>query len=459
MRHLLNPAFQPETRYYIGIPVLGFGEVSYHNNAFSLKDANDKDVNDFYASLLPLNRINALARTNLFSAGTAIHNTYFSLNISQRAAANINAPKDLFNLLIYGTPDRYDNTFNLNKTAFSGILYTETSFGVSQQFNEQWTLGLKLKLLGGNANISFIAENLNITCAVDKWNLQGNAHFGYAGAANLQTDNILNQGTVKYPASPAEWLKWHSAGAGIDFGVHFRMLQNFYISASVTDFGYIRWNKNIVNNRLTADYTFDGLVKLNSEMTEDELNTAVNNFSAVNLVLDSLINDMKSSVQTQIPGAYTTYTHTNLNFAAEYRFLSDRLTAGLLYNAVFYPSNVANRLIVILNFKPFDNLNTTLSYSFMDGYNSLGAGLSFKLGIVNFFSHLDVIPCNYVRIKSSDGSFPFPYTQKNFNFSAGFNFTFGERKKVSEYITTKPYNLRTGLYKLKFKKTKFLWEN
>ena len=161
VRHLLNPAFQPESRYYISLPVIGNADFSYHNNSYSLKDAVEKDLNGFYSTLQPNNLITVNSRINLLSAGLGIYNTYLSFNISQRANAHINLPSDLYKMLIYGTPDKYENTYNLNFTGFSGELFTETALGISQQLNEQWTVGMKLKLLTGNTVINFFADNVN----------------------------------------------------------------------------------------------------------------------------------------------------------------------------------------------------------------------------------------------------------------------------------------------------------
>jgi hypothetical protein len=137
--------------------------------------------------------------------------------------------------------------------------------------------------------------------------------------------------------------------------------------------------------------------------------------------------------------------------------LSDKISTGLVYNAFFYPKSIANRLTAILNYSPFDKLNTTLSYSFLNGYNGLGVGINFKVGVVSFFSYADIIDFNFARIKSADSWIPFPYTSQSFNFTAGLNIAFGKRVKISDYPTIQRYNPRNGLYKPKFKKNIFNW--
>lgn len=457
LRHIINPAFQPESRYYISLPLIGNIEFGYHNSTFSLKDVVERDLNGFYAGLNTKNLISVNSRLNWFSAGFGLNNTYFSLNISQRAIAHVNLPSDFFKLIIYGTPEIYENIYNLNFTGFSGTLFNETAFGISQQFDEQWTFGIKLKVLTGNAAINFSTDNLSVKGGIDNWNLSGNGSFGYAGAASTETDKITDIQKISYPPSLSDWLKPHGMGAGIDFGVHFRMLQNLYLSASVTDLSLIKWRRNIIHNNLSIHYNFDGIVKLNSSMDKDELGSALSQFNNISNSVDSLLNNLKSSIQNQTLSTFTTHLSPTINLAAEYRFLSDKISTGLVYNAVFYPETTANRLTAILNFSPFDKLNTTLSYSFLNGYNGFGAGINFKLGVVSFFSYADIIDFNFARIKSAGSWIPFPYTGKSFNFTAGLNIAFGKRVKISDYPTNQRYNPRNGLYKPKFKKNIFNW--
>ncbi len=52
-RHQLNPAFQPEKKYYISLPGLGYSQISYHNTSFSLQETFENDIHSFYKSLLP----------------------------------------------------------------------------------------------------------------------------------------------------------------------------------------------------------------------------------------------------------------------------------------------------------------------------------------------------------------------------------------------------------------------
>ncbi len=457
LRHVLNPAFQPVSKYYISLPVIGNTEFGYYNTSFSLKNIVEKDLNGFYAGLTPKNLISVNSNINFLSAGIGINNTYLNFNISQRALAHVNLPSDFYKLLIYGTPEKYNNIYNLNTLGFSGEFFTETAFGISQQFDEQWTFGIKLKLLTGNASIKFSTEKLYIKGAVDSWNLSGQSSFAYSGAANAHTDKITDIQNISYPRSVSDWLKPHGLGAGIDFGVHFRMLQNLFFSASITDLSFIKWNKNIIHNNLSIDYNFDGIVKLNSTMNKDQLGSALSQFNNISNSVDSLLNDLKSSIQNQTLSTFTTHLNPTINLAAEYRFLSDKITTGLVYNAVLYPETTANRLTAIVNYSPFDKLNTTLSYSFLNGYNGLGAGINFKLGVVSFFSYADIINFNFARIKSAGSWIPFPYTGKSFNFTAGINIAFGKRVKISDYLTNQRYNPRNGLYKPRFKKSIFNW--
>ncbi len=454
-RHFINPAFQPDTKYYISLPFIGYSEGGYSNNSFSLRNLAEDELNPFYNNLKSQTNLKSDFRMNLLSLGYCWNNTFFNFNIAQKADILITAPKDLFSLIFFGTP-RYDyNSFDLKGTGVSGNLYTETSFGVSQKINEQWIIGLKLKFLSGNTNINFNTNNLNVIGAVDRWNISGNAQFRYAGAITPNANNLLEINSLKFPDNISNWFKMNGTGAGIDFGVHFRMFEDLYFSFSVNDLGFIYWSKNVINNRLSIDYNFDGLLKLNSSMTTDELNSALNNISDVNLALDSLWNDIQFNIGNEVNDSYFSKTTANIYFASEYRFMDDKLSTGIVFQSFYNNGFNANKLTAILNFLPFDGINTTLSYSFLNGYNSLGGGFGIKAGPVNLFTYFDYIPTSITKIKYSDSSVYFPYNSNIFNLSAGISIAFGERERKSSFITKRRFNSRTGLYRSKFRKQNF----
>lgn len=458
VRHLLNPAFQPTTKYYISLPVLGYVYGDYNNNSFTLNDLDNLNLTALYNKLNDNTYISVNSQINLLSTGYAFNNSFLSFTISQKADFHNVFPKDLFKFFIYGTTEDDNNYFSLNALSINANVYTETAFGLSQQMDEQWTFGMKLKLLNGNFNLNY-ANNLFLSAKVENWKLQGNANLKYSGPVQVNFDEIVNSPTFIIPQKNIDLFKYNGLGAGIDFGVQYRMLQNLYLSASITDFGFIKWKNNILNNQVNADYSFDGFVHLNSDMSPNEINTEFENLFAEYNISDSLISALNNSIivnpSTQ---KYTTYTTSKVFAAVQYYLLSDKLNFGLLYSTFLNNNFGLNKITASINSKPFDWLNASLSYSFLNSYNSFGCGLGVKFGIFHFYTAMDCISFSYSKIPISGIEIPLPYNQKYVNFNAGINIVFGERERKTDFITNQPYNPFTGIYKPKFKKDKFLWD-
>ena len=458
LRHLMNPAFQSTSKYYISLPVLGYVYGGYDNNSFTLNALDNSNLSALYSSLNDKTNISGNSQINFLSAGYAFNNSFLSFTLSQKADLFSAFPKDLFKFLLYGTSDVDNNYFSLNALGINANLYTETAFGFSQQIDEQWTFGIKLKMLNGNYNLNY-SNNLFLSSNADNWKLQGNANLKYSGSVQVEFNEMSNLPNFEFPKKNIDLYKHNGLGAGIDFGVQYRMLQNLYLSASITDFGFIKWKNNIVNDRLSVDYNFDGFVHLNSGMTTNEINSEFENLFAENNLSDSLISAFNNSLFLNSSSEkYTSYTSSKVYAALQYNFLSDRLNIGLLYSAFLNNKYGTNRLTASINTKPFDWFNASLSYTFLNGYNSLGCGIGVKAGIFHFYTAMDCISFAYSKVPISEIEIPLPYNQKYLNFNAGINIAFGERERKTEYFTNQPYNPFTGLYKPKFRKKKFLWD-
>ncbi|MDO9152871.1 MAG: DUF5723 family protein [Paludibacter sp.] len=459
VRHILNPAFQATTQYYISLPVLGYLHAGYNNNSFSLSNLDNLSLTSLYNKLKINTLIAADFQTNFLSIGYAVNNSFFNFTLAQKVDINTTFPKDIFKFMIYGTPDLLANHYSISALAVNANVYTEAAFGFSQQIDEQWMLGVKLKFLGGNSNIDY-SNVLNLSANVDNWNLKGNADLRYAGPVQITFDHLSENPDVEIPKKITDWFSYQGAGAGIDIGVQFRMLQNLYLSASLTDVGFIRWKTNILNKKIELDYNFDGFTHLNSGMTAEEVSTQFNNLVTGNDLMDSLITAIKNSTTlNSYTGQYNSYTTAKISMAAEYKFLSGRLNFGLLYRAVLNDKFRSNELTASLNGKPSDWLSTSVSYSLINGCNAFGCGIGIKTGIFHWYAALDCLPLSYSMISVSDFRLPFPYHQTSVNFSTGISIVFGERIRKSDYFTNQPFNPQTGLYKPKFKKQKCNWDH
>jgi hypothetical protein len=465
LRHMMNPAFQPETNYYISLPVIGSVNAAIGNNSLSMQDVvykqngktisfldENADVNTFYNKLQSQIMLNGGAQVNLLSVGFKHDYSFWNFSLTQRLDAFAGVPKDFFKLALFGTTDIFNNNFNMSRLQASVNYYTEAALGYSRQLDEQWTVGMKIKYLYGTLNISNTNDYITLDAGLEKWQLRVKGTTNFAGELQPFQD-LANQAAISV-------RKPSGAGAGIDLGVQLRLTSNLYLSASLTDLGYIRWTKNLNNLNYSADFKYDGIAHVDVNTGLPTLNALVNNIANPNYFIDSLSTALTNSVAiNQTNNTYTTTTTAKLNIGAEYKFLSNKLSVGLLLRQLYYTNYVHDEITASVNAFPTDWFNASLSYSVLKGFNTFGAGFGVRTGIVHWFAAMDYVPLTKTNLNSlsiygmSFKNIPVPYNLKNFNLSLGINIVFDNILKNKSNPTEKSgrqVNSKTGLFRTKF---------
>jgi len=429
IRNYFNPAFQPLSGFYLGLPALGYTFLELGNNSLTVKDvvynkngetilflnpAGDK--NKFYNSLHDKTWLNTTVQLNLLNFGFRSGNSYFSFGITEKVDGNLSLPKDMFKLLLYGTPELENNIFNFKDLGGSVSAYTEIALGYSKILNDQWSVGGKVKFLSGNANTSFTNERLTLNANTDQWLLNGKGSFKISSPAQVTIGEKLDSIEFTKPGSTSDWFKPSGMGAGFDIGFTYKPLQQLTVSAALTDIGFIKWKSNIKKIGYDMNYTFDGLVKINNLDSVD-----------MDAFLDTLSNAFKNSYTTQqVTSSYTTYTPAKLNIGAEYAFLNNKMSVGL-FSRTIMGSNVDEEITTSFNLRPANWFNLALSYSFMKGkMSNIGAALGLRTGFIYWNLAADYISFNNAKLDINDNaSVPIPYKSKGVNLGFSINFVFG----------------------------------
>ncbi len=462
VRHILNPAFQPTTQFYVSLPVIGFTQAYVGNNSLALKDViynyngqtitflnQNGDIDRFYNKLHNNTVVNAGLQTNLLAFGFKSDKTFWNFGISEKLDAALSIPKSLFQLSLYGTPDSLSNFYNFYNFQSDVSVYTEFALGFSTPVNEKLTVGAKLKFLYGTLNFSNKNNQLNLNAGIDKWNFIAAGSTNEAGPVQVNVSTNLQQVTTVLPTSINDWLRPYGLGAGIDFGAEYKLNENLRLSAAVTDLGFIRWYKNVRNVNYSADYTFDGVAGITSDMSLSTIEQIYNRLVTGNNLVDSITNAVQSAGQfTASRNAYTTPVSTNLNLGVEYNILQDKLGFGLLSNSRFFRETTTEEMALSVNARPYDWLNASLSYSLLFGnFSTIGAGLGLKTGFLHWFVSMDYIPFYKSTLKLSNISssypptkIPIPYTSKAFNFAIGVNIVFDKKDNENESTSQSGYS-------------------
>ena len=448
-----NPAFKPKTDYFISVPVIGMTQLSIGNNSLTVSDLvytangqtisfkhSDGSTDKLYNVIQPATVLQLEAQTNLLAFGWRIQRDYLTFSLTEKTNAAVGLPKDLFRFLLYGTPDIYSNAFNLANIQSDISFYTEAAACYTLRINREFSIGAKVKLLLGNANISFTNQQLNLQAGINEWTLKGKGSANYAGGLPLMLDNQLQSLSVNGTPTFFNFLnKVSGIGTGIDLGIRYRINDNFVLSASLLNFGIISWFNNAKILNYTMDFKYDGIKQINGSSI-----FSLSDIFAGNAVSDSLLNALKSSANiNQTAKPYSTGTTAKLNVGFEYRLMQNQLSLGLLSHTRFINNSITAELTASVNAKPTNWFNGSLSYSVLNGrFSTIGLSLGLKTGLVHFLLGADYIPLQSVKIplsNSANNYFAIPYRSGVYNIYFGVNIVFDKS-------TSKRMHNRTGLY-------------
>ncbi|NDP21025.1 MAG: OmpA family protein [Paludibacter sp.] len=445
VRNSLNPAFQPLSNFYLGFPVLGYSQFNLGNNSITLQDVVYNDANgnpitflhpngnkrNFYNALKPTTGINADFQVNLLEFGFRTGKSYWNFSLKEKIDGQIGIPSDILKLLFFGTPELENNFFDFRPLGLQATAYTEAGLGFSRVLNDKLTVGAKLKLLYGNANVSAVNENFTLNAGIEEWALKGNGSINYSSPIDLN-GNSFQTFDLALPTSILDYVKPSGLGAGFDLGFTYKPIKNLTLSAALTDFGMIRWNKNLKKIGFEVDYKFTGLDSLN-----------INSNTNFNTIADSLFSSIQSSFKDSVETlstAYNTNTSPKINVGVEYSLLNNKLSLGLLSRTLFQNKTPFQEFTASINGRPVNWFNMSLSYSILNGrMSNIGAGIGLRTGFIHWFVSADYIPLYYIplQLNQINSDFPIfnaliPSKTSGFNVAFGVNLVLGNRKDTDK---------------------------
>jgi len=422
-----NPAMQPLPNYYVGLPGISSVFGSFSNTGFAPKDLLKKDprgslyIDDqsLINSLKSSNHLISDFNIGIISFGfRAKGKNYFSFNINERVENQIGYPKDLFRIAIEGNDAYMQN----GTTAQFGALglnfnhFREFGIGYSRRLTENLTLGVRAKAIQGMGNVSFARSNLGLFTGQDNYQILLNADllvntslpFTLAPlddldpetAFDLQEEEIINYA-----------LNTENPGFAADFGAQYVINDKIFLSASITDLGFINWNSNVENFALNGNFEFKGL-DLNDIFMGNDEEADDDPFDGF---LDSII-DLFDREETTLK--YQNPLATKVFLSAAYGFTPMHKVAllgrGEFFNGELYPS-----FTLSYNFQPINRFGSTFSYSIIHGnYHNVGFGM-----------HVNIYPLQIYLVTDNFFWAMQPHTFQNFNFQVGVNIAAGFGKK------------------------------
>jgi hypothetical protein len=422
----MNPALRP-AKGYIGIPGLTNLSLLYNTNTFTMENflypgtgENGKtglflnenvSYDQFMKGISDRNYLNLDLNETLLGLGLYVGDAFLTFDASLRVNAEMNVPKSVFHFLKSVALDGSDPDHDLSGVSIDATAYGQIGLGGSYPLLDNSLLvGAKVKILLGLVNGSIGLDKMKLHIGSEQWSVeetQASMQVAMKGLKPTYDDEGRFDGFDSDNAS----IGVNGFGLGFDLGASFKpgyflddktsFLNNFTVSAAVTDLGFINWNKS--NSFYLQAATKD--ISITGDKTID--------FDGESDIFGDLTDAFKDAYDFQEePGKVeSTGLKAKLNWGIEYAFTEKNINVGLLSTTYFNSVKTVSEYTVGGAIKPVSALEAGLSYSFVHGgFQTLG--LSLHLGSIFY------IASDYVLPKTN--SMFIPVSAKALNVQIGF---------------------------------------
>lgn len=395
----MNPALRPE-KPFISLPAIGGinissrGNIGLDNILFPVSDGKlgyfmhpEVSAQEFLGGLEDVNKLSENFNLNLLGFGFKTGPLFHTVDISVRSLGSANVPYELFAFLKNGVENRID----IPSVSVNGTLFAEVAYGINLKVGGIFSVGGRIKYLGGLMNANIGVDDLSVTNNNGEWTVQGKTSGRVAMKGTTVKTKVTDGGVTVIDGLDFESPEGLSGnGVALDLGVAVDIIPGLKLSAALCDIGGISWKYNI-NGKRNNTWVYDG----DSDDLEDEL---------ANL----LELEVKSS-DTEFKMLPTT-----ARIGAEFSALPF-VTVGLLATQQF-GDLPWTEVRASANFKPFSILGASVSAGTGTFGFSWGAALNLNLKVVNLFFGMDAIPTRYTPQRV-------PLGKANLGASFGLNIT------------------------------------
>lgn len=438
MRTYLNPALTPEQGHLL-VPMLPNIGANIQTNSINLDHLTFKkngervtflhpsvSANEFLDDMKKDNYIRTNINYKLFAFGTFIRGHYTNFDLGIRTQADVNLPKSAFELFKVGFDQDKASTYDLKDLSATASAFVEIGASQSRSFlDKTLQVGARVKVLLGAGYFDLNAKRLEIEAGPDRW--RSLSHVTLKGAAPGVKATYDEDGMID--GFEFEWDGIPGYGAGLDIGAVYDMrkvlpiLDGLKVSAALNDIGFISWSKK---NSLSL-YSPEQAVIVEPNRPNDK-----DGDNSLSDVLEDAFDDLKEAINLKEDPSgsksRTTSLRMNMNLAAEYEFLKDKLSVGALYSAHFGNYYTSHEFTLSGNYQPFHWLGTSVSYSAMhSAFDTFGFALHLapSRGMTFFVASDYVIP----HVSSQF----IPTSSKGVNLQLGFSIPIGKSAKARKY--------------------------
>lgn len=414
----MNPAMVPSHGYFS--PILGPFSATMQTNAFGTQDIQDMfdkggdyyKTNDFLDKLKDENKLNLNMAWDQIAFGWFSGENFFSFSTGTRIEMGATLPKSLFTMMrdFNGVEDLdWTNggkglNWDLGGEKLNALIYQEVAIGMTRKITDKLTIGAKAKVLLGAANVDFEISKGSVTtpAGIDVEKIKeiqkGSSNIDWSKFTsedykqytdlvairnNIKGESKIElQGSMKAAMGGLEWkhnndglingakmngFKVAGYGLGLDLGATYEVMENLKVTAALTDLGFIKWNKDHVQEvTIGVDDSF------NLNMGDD---TDLFKF-AEKVTSNEVVSYDMLKMQEKDGESYTTSLYTTVSVGGQYTLLDDKLVVGALYTGRMAKPKTISEITLSGAYNLSAWANVALSYSMIQS-----AGKSFGLGL------------------------------------------------------------------------------
>ena len=387
-RHLsqsnyLNPAFLPQYKLSLGF---GNGFEAYHpgfnintffNAATDAPTTIRSIINDPTVNL----NMSLDNRTEIMQAGFKSKNSYFGFNISNQTLGQINIPKDILGMAMFGNQEYFGKRANFDMSGTELMSYNEAKFSYGRSFGNKLNMGISYSMINGiaHANLksayAYLETDTNVNTIYQM--KMGGGFDAQTSLMGLSVMKALNDSTYDvqqelengFLSNPLGYNK----GSALGFGFVYRANSQWRISGSMSNMGKITWDLGAESHKMAdKPWTFTGL---DTSITNDLKNVTVQD-----ALLDSFAQAFEN--QSTMLTSYETQLHARYTLGVEY-FLSPRTYVQMAYGSGYGVKGDKSFASVNMHKELGEWVDLRLGYSMYDFNNAqhnVSVGMSLNLG-------------------------------------------------------------------------------
>lgn len=444
----INPSIDVQYKVHVGgllVPIAGQLPppiyFNYANNSFyynhilhmgegSKADSLVLDLPLFMNKLQNTTHMRFDTQIELLNVGIRLDNMFLTFALTEKFKYGMSLPYDLFEFTLNGNmPYMLEN----KPHDFSGLgmnftHYREFAVGGSMKANDKLTVGTRIKVLFGLANVNTEIKTLSLYTDPEDYSMTFKTDMKvhsslpvYFDYMTYQTDGHLdslnfgmNQESIdaflvngEGAAITSYLTNMKNIGLGFDFGASYKFSPEIDFYASVTDFGFLTWNTNPQNFVSKGDYEFRGM-QVEVWKDQEDIDQSIDKF------VDTVFNTFKFDL---LETSYVTWLPSSMYLGGKYKF-HDLLHFTALYRGEFYRKTYMQSLTLGVNSNLTNWLSAHVTYTIANNYwGNIGFGLSARTAIFSWY-----------LVTDSFTNMLYPQKMKNLNIRMGCNLVFGYKK-------------------------------